>query len=115
MESFFLPCVATGVSLLVVWCLSGATPRRQPRTFAVPLPHGRNGLSVRRRAMLSTFREPSLCRHAHRELLRSVWLDLTPIIAATACHQRNYVEGYSRYSSPIRLPRNLGNLGNLDL
>jgi hypothetical protein len=38
----------------------------------------------------------SLCRHVHRELLRSVWLDLTPIISATACYQRNYVERYSR-------------------
>jgi len=26
MESFLLPCVATGVSLRAVWCLSGATP-----------------------------------------------------------------------------------------
>src|SRR5262249_42929309 len=102
MESFFLPCVATGVSLLVVWCLSGATPRRQPWTFAVPLPHGRNGLSVRRRAMLSPFREPSLCRHAHRALWRSVWLDVAPIIAATACHQRNDVEGYSRFMGGLR-------------
>jgi hypothetical protein len=29
--------------------------------------------------------------------LRSVLLDVTPIIAATACHQRNYVKRYSRY------------------
>ena len=33
----------------------------------------------------------------HRALLRSVLLDFTPIIAATACYQRNYVERYSRY------------------
>jgi hypothetical protein len=39
----------------------------------------------------------SLGRHVHRELLRSVWLDVTPIISATACYQRNYVERYSRY------------------
>ena len=51
-----------------------------------------------RMAVLWTFREPSLCRHVHRELLRSVLLDVTPIIAATACHQRNYVERYSRYN-----------------
>ena len=31
-----------------------------------------------RMAVLSTFREPSLGRHVHRELLRSVLLDLTP-------------------------------------
>jgi hypothetical protein len=38
-----------------------------------------------------------LYTHVRRELLRSVLLDVTPIIAATACHQRNYVERYSRY------------------
>src|SRR5215510_5825556 len=29
--------------------------------------------------------------------LRSVLLDLTPIMATTTCHQRNYIERYSRY------------------
>ena len=48
-------------------------------------------------AVLCTFREPSLCRHAHRELMRNAVLDLTPIIPTTACHQRNYVERYSRF------------------
>jgi len=70
---------ATGVSLIAIGCLSGATPRGQPWTSAVTLPHGRNGLRARRMAVLSTFREPSLCRHVHRELLRSAWLDVTPI------------------------------------
>ena len=94
---FLLPYVATGVSLLAVWCLSGATPRGQPWTPAVTRPQGCDGLSTRRMAVLWTFREPSLCRHVHRELLRSAWLDLTPIIPTTACHQRNYVERYSRF------------------
>ncbi len=31
------------------------------------------------------------------KLLRSAWLDLTPIISTTACHQRNDVERYSRF------------------
>jgi Phage integrase family len=48
----------TGVSLLAVWCLSGATPRGQPWTSAVTLPPRRNGLSARRMTVLSTFREP---------------------------------------------------------
>jgi hypothetical protein len=26
------------------------------------------------------FREPSLCRHVRRELLRNAWLDFTPIL-----------------------------------
>ena len=45
---------------------------------------------------METFRQPSMGRHVHRELLRSVLLDLNPTIAATACHQRNYAERYSR-------------------
>ncbi len=36
-----------------------------------------------------------------RELLRSGLLDVTPIISATACHQRNYVERYSRFKTPV--------------
>ena len=67
------------------------------------LPHGRNGLSARRMAVLWTFREPSLCRYVHRELLRNVVLDLTPIVPATAYHQRNYVETYSRFiNGPLK-------------
>ena len=63
------------------------------------LPHGRNGLRARQLAVLYTFREPSLGRHVHRELLRSALLDVTPIIPATACHQSNDVERYSRSKS----------------
>jgi hypothetical protein len=110
MASLRLPCVATGVALRAVWGLSGATPRGQPWTTAVTLLQGRNGLSGWRMAMLSTLREPSLCRQGHRELLRSVLFDVTPIISATACHQRNCVERYSRYRASITgisLPRGL--------
>ena len=95
--SFLLPCAATGVSLLAVWCLIGATPRGQPWTPTVTLPQGCNGLSARRMAVLWTFREPSLCRHVRREFMRNAWLDLTPSIPATACQQRNYVKTYSRF------------------
>ena len=44
------------------------------------------------------FREPSLGRHMHREFMRNAVLDLTLIIPATACHQRNYVARYSRFN-----------------
>src|SRR5919108_2049965 len=98
MGSFLLPCAATGAFLLAVWCLSGVTPRGQPWTPAVTPPHGRDGLRARRMAVVWTFREPSLGRHVRRGLLRNAWLDFTPIIAATACHQRNYVVTYSRCS-----------------
>jgi len=92
MEPFLLPCAVTGMSLLAVWCLSGATPRGQPWTPAVTLPHGCDGLSARRMAVLWTFREPSRCRHVRRELLRNAWLVFTPILPTTACHQRHYLE-----------------------
>src|SRR5215470_12294337 len=78
--------------------LIGATPRGQPWTAAVTLPHGRNGLSARQMAVLSTFCELSLCRHVHGELMRSALLDVTPIIPPTPCHQRDYVERYSRFN-----------------
>ena len=98
MGSFLLPCAATGAFLLAVWCLSGVTPRGQPWTPAVTPPHGRDGLRARRMAVVWTFREPSLGRHVRRGLMRNAWLDFTPIIAATACYQRNYVVTYSRCS-----------------
>jgi hypothetical protein len=80
---------------------SGVVPERcnssgQPWTPAVTLPQGCDGLSARRMAVLWTFREPSLCRHVHRELMRKAALNLTIIIPATACHQRNYVVTYNR-------------------
>jgi hypothetical protein len=98
MGSFLLPCAATGVSLLTVWCLIGATLRGQPWTTAVTLPQGHDGLSARQMAVLWTFREPSLCRHVRRELLRNAWLDFTPILPATACHLSNDVETSRRFT-----------------
>src|SRR5256885_15701708 len=95
MGSFLLPCATTGLSLIAVWCLIGATPRGQPWPRAVTLPQGRDGLSARRMAVLWTFREPTMCRQGHRELMRKAALNLTLIIPATACHQRNYVERYT--------------------
>ena len=90
------PVCAPGVSQIARGGLIGATPRRQPWTSAGTLPHRRTGLNARRMAVWWTFRAPSLGRQAHRELLRCVWLDVPPIMPATACHQRNYVERYSR-------------------
>jgi hypothetical protein len=101
MGSLLLPCAPRGLSLSTLGCLSGATPRGQPWTTAVTLwaPP-----STRRMAVLSTFRAPARCRQGHCELLRSAWLDVTPIIpAVTACHQRNYVERYSRFRGSLAL------------
>src|SRR5215510_2715676 len=91
------PVCVTGVSLLAVWYLIGAPPRSHPWASAVTLPHRRKRLSARRMAAWDTFCKPVLRRHVHRALLRSAWLAVTPIISATACPQRNYVERYSRY------------------
>jgi hypothetical protein len=96
--AFLHRCTTTALSLIAMGRLIGATPRGQPWTPAVILPHGCDGLSARRMAVLWTFREPSLCRHVRCELLRNAWLDFTPIIPATICHQNNYVETYSRYT-----------------
>jgi hypothetical protein len=62
------------------------------------LSHGRDGLSTRRMAVLWSFREPSLCRHVRRVLLRNALLDCTPILPTTACYQRNDVETYRKYN-----------------
>ena len=67
------------------------------------LPHGRDGLSARRMAVLWTFREPSLYRHGRREFMRNAMLDLPPILPVTACHQGIYVERYSTYKEQARL------------
>jgi hypothetical protein len=90
------PVCATGLSLIARGGLIGAAPRGQPRTSAVTLRQGRNGLSARQMAVWYTFCAPSLCRHAHRECMRSAVRDVIPTISATACHQRNDVERYSR-------------------
>ncbi len=103
MGSFLLPCAVTGMFLLAVWYLSGAPPRGQPWTPAVTLPQGCDGLSARRMAVLWTFREPSLGRHVRRQLMRNALLDFTPILPATASHQRNYVEPYSRSIATIHI------------
>src|SRR5262249_28251016 len=46
---------------------------------------------------LWTFREPSLCRHVHRECMRNALRNFTPMIPTTACYQRDYAERYSKY------------------
>ena len=102
MGSLLLPCAPTWLFLVAGWCLMGATPRGQPWTLALMLPHGRDGLSARRLAVWWTFHEPSLGRHVLHELMRNAVLNLTLIIPATACHQRNYVERYSRYKKAAK-------------
>ena len=94
--AFLLTCATTELSLSTMWRLIGATPRGQPWTPAGTLPQGRAGLSARRMALWWTFREISLGRHVPDELMRNAALNLTLIIPATACHQSNYVERYSR-------------------
>src|SRR5262252_1235897 len=100
--AFLLPRAATRVSLVAVEGLRGATPRGQPWAPAMAQPHGRDGLRARRMVVLWTCRAPALCRRVHRACMRHAWLDYTPILPATACHQSSYVETYRR-SMPCRL------------
>jgi len=51
MGSFLLTETPTGLSLIALGCLSGATPRGQPWTPAGTLPPGRAGLNARRMAV----------------------------------------------------------------
>ena len=95
--SFLLPCAITELSLIAMWCPIGATPWGQPWTPVLTLPHVHDGLRVLLMAVLWTFRRLSMCRPAHRQLTRNELPDVTTIIPATTCHQRNYVEAYSRF------------------
>ena len=67
MMAFRHTCATPWLSLMARRCSSGETHRGQQETPAVTLPHGHDELSVRRMAVLWTFREPSLYRHVRRE------------------------------------------------
>jgi hypothetical protein len=97
MMSLLLPYAPPGLSLIAGWCVIGATPRGQPRTPALMLPHGCEGLHVRRMAVVWTFRRPCMGRSGPRQLRRNELLDLTTIVPTPAYHRRSYAERYSRY------------------
>jgi hypothetical protein len=59
MVSLLLTCATTWLSLIAGWCLIGETPRGQPWTPALTLPHIRYGLRVLLMAVFCTFRRPS--------------------------------------------------------
>ena len=61
------------------------------------LPHGGEGLRMRRMTVLWTFRRPFMGRSVRHQLMRNEWLNLTTIVPATAYHRRSYAERYSRY------------------
>src|SRR2546425_13163360 len=96
MVSSLLPCATIGLSRSAGWCVIGETPWGQPWTPVLTLPLVRDGLRVLWMAVLCAFRRLSRCRPVPRQLTRNELLDLTTIVPATACHQRNYVETYSR-------------------
>ena len=97
MMSLLLPYATTGLSLIAGWCLIGATPRGQPRTPAMMLPHGCEGLRVQRMTVLWTFRRPCMGRPGPRPCMRNALLDVTTLVPATASHRRSYAERYRRY------------------
>src|SRR6266446_4117944 len=96
MRSFLHTC-ATPTGVPHCWVgLDWGNPTGQQGSPAVTLSHRRDGLSVLLMAVWCPFRRPSMCRPVHRELMRSELLDLTTIVPATPCHQRNCVKPYSR-------------------
>src|SRR5216683_3236257 len=97
MVPFLRTCATPWLSLIAGRCSSGETHRSQQGTPALTLPHRRDGLSVLLMAVFCPFRRPSMCRPVHRQFMRNALLDLTTIVPTTPCHQRNYVEPYSRY------------------
>src|SRR5262249_14515187 len=96
MTSSLLPSATLGSSLIAGWCVIGATPRGQPLTPAMVLPHGCWGLLGRWMRVWWTFSRACMGGPVPRQLMRNELRDSTSIIPVTACHQRNYVERYSR-------------------
>jgi hypothetical protein len=86
MMSLLLPYATPGWSLIAGWCVIGATPRGQPRTPAIMLPHEGEGLRMRRKTALWTFRRPFMGHWAPRQCLRNAVLDVTTLVPATAYH-----------------------------
>jgi len=107
-ESFLLPYAPTGLCLITVWCLIGATPRGQLWTPAVALPHGRDGLSARHMAVLCPCPMPSMYRHVPHQFMRNKLYNFTAIVSVTVYYQGGYVETYSRYNEHgVKLSENL--------
>src|SRR6266478_3841178 len=75
----------------------GATHGGQLWTPALTLPHVRDGLSVRRMAVLCTCSMSSIYPHVHRQFMRNELHDFTTIVPVTVYHQGSCVETYSRY------------------
>jgi hypothetical protein len=110
MVSWLLLGSVPWLALISAWCLIGATHRGQQGTSALMLIHIRYGLSTQLLAVFCMFRRPSICRQVHRELTRNELRDLTTIVHANVCRQKNYVGTYSRYicSQPINYPQPAG-------
>jgi DDE domain len=68
----------------------------------VTLPHVHDGLSVLRMAVLCLCSRSSMYRHVHRQCMRNALHNLTTIVPATTCHQRNYLETYSRFTDKLK-------------
>src|SRR3989442_10474327 len=104
MRSFLYSC-ATPLGVPHGWTgLDGATHRGEQGIPAVTLSHRCDGLHLLFMAVWCPCRRPSLCRPVHREVMRSAWLDVTTIVPTTPCHQRNYVNLYSRDNQSRSIP-----------
>ena len=101
MVSFPHTCATAWWSLIAGWCLIGETPRSQPWTPTVTLPHVCDGVSVLLQQVFCMFRRLSMCRPVHRQLMRNELHNFTTIVPVTVYHHGSYVETYSR--SIVRL------------
>ena len=59
-------------------------------------PHRHDGWRRLWLAVWCTFRQPSLGRPVPRQCLRHAWLDVSPTVPITPCHQSKDVEPYRR-------------------
>jgi len=109
--SFLLRCSPTWSSLISGWSVIGETPRGQPWTPALTLPHVRDERSVRLMEVFCTFPMLAMCRHGHRELMRDALPDWATLVPTTPCHQSNDVETYRRCRK--KCPRTIGPLASV--
>ena len=79
MMSFLHTYAPPWLSLMAGRCSIGETHQGLQGASAVTLPHGRDGPSVRRMAVLWTFRKSPICRPVHHQLMRKELHNVTTV------------------------------------
>src|SRR5882724_1438634 len=83
MVALLLTCLTIGLSLRSVWCFLDATLWGQQSIPGLTLPHVRDGLSVRRIAVLCPCSMLSMYRHGHRQCMRNALHNCTTLVPVT--------------------------------